>query len=63
MEEPIDRDKEFALWVASVDRGDLGHTYLRLYADAPAWVNDHAVNRFGRGTVFLRPQGRRPLPA
>ncbi|MGA7980403.1 MAG: hypothetical protein WCA32_09260 [Chromatiaceae bacterium] len=59
----MDRDKEFALWVASIDRGDLGYTYLRFYTDAPEWVKNHAVNRFGRGTVFLRPLRRRPRAA
>jgi hypothetical protein len=59
----MDREREFALWVASVETGYLGYTYLRLYSDAPAWVRDHAVNRFGKGTVFLRPQRVRPRAA
>ena len=59
----MDAENDFTPWVASVERGDLGHTYVRLYADAPAWVRDQAINRFGKGTVFLRPERRRPQAA
>ena len=59
----MDNEKEFALWVASMERGDLGYTYIRLYTDAPEWVRNTAVNRFGKGTVFLRPQRPRPKVA
>jgi hypothetical protein len=55
--------KEFDAWVASMERGNLGYTYLRLYADAPNWVRDVAVNRFGKGTVFLPPEQARPRAA
>jgi hypothetical protein len=54
---------DFACWVAYIERGDRGLTYLRLYRDAPDWVRNMAVNRFGRGTVFLRPQTQRPKAA
>lgn len=56
-------ERDFERWVASVDRGDLGFTYVRLYADAPEWVRNLAVNRFGKGTVFLPPRQRRPRAA
>ena len=54
---------DFSCWVASIDRGDRGLTYVRLYRDAPEWSKNMAVNRFGRGTVFLRPQTQRPKAA
>ncbi|MBK1717591.1 hypothetical protein [Thiocystis violacea] len=57
------RQKELEGWVASMVRGDLGYTYIRLYADAPDWVRDLAVNRFGKGTVFLPPAQSRPRAA
>jgi hypothetical protein len=59
----VDNEKEFDLWVASIERGDLGYTYIRFYNDAPEWVRNTAINRFGRGTVFLRPQRPRPKVA
>jgi hypothetical protein len=40
-------------WVASIERGDCGFTYIRFYANAPEWVRNEAINRFGKGTVFL----------
>ncbi len=36
---------------------------IRLYRDAPEWVRNAAVNHFGKGTVFLRPQLARPKVA
>ncbi len=57
------RQQELEAWVASMVRGDLGYTYIRLYADAPDWVRDLAVNRFGKGTVFLPPERARPRAA
>lgn len=57
------RQKELEHWVVSMERGDLGYTYIRLYADAPRWVRDLAVNRFGKGTVFLPPLEARPRAA
>ncbi len=48
-------------WVASIERGDCGFTYVRFYADAPSWVRNEAVNRFGKGTVFLPPRQNRVL--
>lgn len=56
-------EQEFETWIASLERGDLGYTYLRLYADAPEWVRRFAVNRFGKGTVFLPPRQNRPRAA
>jgi len=53
-------NEEFAHWVASLESGDCGYTYIRLYGDAPSWVRDEAVNRFGKGTVFLPPRQNRP---
>ncbi|NKN32278.1 hypothetical protein [Marichromatium bheemlicum] len=51
--------REFDRWVAGISRGGLGHVYVRLYQDAPTWVRDMAVNRYGKGTVFLpAPRGR-----
>jgi len=55
--------EDFTQWVASIDRGDCGYTYIRLYRDAPEWVKHMAVNRFGKGTVFLRAQAARPKAA
>ncbi|AHF04966.1 hypothetical protein MARPU_14775 [Marichromatium purpuratum 984] len=48
--------REFDRWVAAISRGGLGHVYVRLYQDAPTWVRDMAVNRYGKGTVFLPAQ-------
>lgn len=59
----VERETEFSLWVASVERGDLGYTYIRLYAGAPEWVRNQAINRFGKGTVFLPPLRPRPQAA
>ena len=56
-------EHEFEYWVASMERGDLGFTYIRLYADAPEWVRSMAINRFGKGTVFLSPRQHRPRAA
>ena len=55
--------RDMEAWVASVARGNLGYTYIRLYADAPSWVRDMAVNRFGKGTVFLPPEQSKPRAA
>ncbi len=44
---------ELCGWIASIERGDCGYTFVRLYNDAPAWVRNATVNRFGKGTVFL----------
>ncbi|TVQ95096.1 MAG: hypothetical protein EA400_00445 [Chromatiaceae bacterium] len=52
----------FCDWVASIERGDCGFTYIRFYNDAPHWVRNEAVNRFGKGTVFLPPRQSRRLP-
>jgi hypothetical protein len=59
----VEIEQEFERWVASLSRGDLGFTYIRLYADAPDWVRNMAVNRFGKGTVFLPPRQTRPRAA
>jgi hypothetical protein len=59
----VEIEQEFERWVASLSRGDLGFTYIRLYADAPEWVRNMAVNRFGKGTVFLPPRQTRPRAA
>lgn len=59
----MENEQEFDRWVASMARGDLGFTYIRLYADAPDWVRNMAVNRFGKGTVFLPPRQTRPRAA
>ena len=53
-------NRDFADWVASIERGDCGFTYLRLYGNAPSWLRNEAVNRFGKGTVFLPPRQDRP---
>ncbi|NCA70268.1 MAG: hypothetical protein EOM91_09205 [Sphingobacteriia bacterium] len=55
--------EEFEGWVASLSHGDCGYIYVRLYQDAPAWVRDMAINRFGKGTVFLPPDEIRPRAA
>jgi len=55
--------EDFTFWVASIDRSDCGFTYICLYRDAPEWVRHTAVNRFGKGTVFLPPQLPRPKAA
>jgi len=49
----MSKEEEFAEWVASIERGDCGFTYVRFYNGAPGWVRHEAVNRFGKGTVFL----------
>lgn len=49
----------FGDWVEVIERGDCGFTYVRFYADAPKWVRNEAINRFGRGTVFLPPRQNR----
>lgn len=59
----MENERDFEYWVASLARGDLGFTYVRLYADAPEWVRNMAVNRFGKGTVFLPPRQTRPRAA
>jgi hypothetical protein len=57
------KNDEFTTWVASIERGDCGFTYVRFFSDAPQWVRNEAINRFGKGTVFLPPrQNRRPMP-
>lgn len=56
-------EQEFETWIATLERGDLGFTYLRPYADAPEWVRRFAINRFGKGTVFLPPRQNRPRAA
>lgn len=57
------KQQDLERWVASMVRGDLGYTYIRLYADAPSWVRNVAVNRFGKGTVFLPAEAARPRAA
>ncbi len=57
----MNETSSFNEWVASIERGDCGFTYVRFYADAPAWVRNEAVNRFGKGTVFLPPRQNRML--
>ena len=59
----VNKEQEFTMWVASIERGDLGYTYVRLYADAPDWVRNRAINRFGKGTVFRPARQRRPQAA
>jgi hypothetical protein len=54
-------NEHIAPWIVSVERSALGYTYVRLYADAPQPVRNHLVNRFGKGTVFLRPLQEKPL--
>lgn len=59
----MNNERDFDFWVASLSRGHLGFTYIRLYSDAPQWVRNAAVNRFGKGTVFLPPRQSRPQAA
>lgn len=59
----MENQHEFERWVSSLSRSDLGFTYICLYADAPGWVRNMAVNRFGKGTVFLPPRQVRPRAA
>jgi len=54
--------KTFNDWVEIVERGDCGFTYVRFYVDAPEWVRNEAINRFGRGTVFLPPRHNSAMP-
>lgn len=49
-------------WVASIERGGTGFTYIRFFSDAPAWVRNEAIQRFGKGTVFLPPRQARRRP-
>lgn len=46
---------ELSDWIATIERGDCGYTYVRLFRDAPNWVRNATVNRYGKGTVFLPP--------
>jgi hypothetical protein len=57
----MNENNTFDQWVASIQRGDCGFTYLRFYADAPSWVRNEAINRFGKGVVFLPPRQNRLL--
>ena len=50
-------------WIASVERSDLGYTYVRLCADAPEGIRNCIINRFGKGTVFLAPASPKALAA
>ncbi|KAA6184408.1 hypothetical protein F2Q65_12590 [Thiohalocapsa marina] len=54
--------EEFSDWVASIERGDCGFTYVRFYHRAPAWVRNEAIHRFGKGTVFLPSRQERQPP-
>ncbi|MGB5733301.1 MAG: hypothetical protein WBM40_02510 [Thiohalocapsa sp.] len=49
----MNKEDDFEEWVASIERGDCGFTYVRFYNEAPVWVRNEAINRFGKGTVFL----------
>lgn len=53
----------FSEWIASVERGDCGFTYIRLYVNAPKSARNDAINHFGKGTVFLPPRQTRVPPA
>lgn len=55
----MNQNSTFREWVASIERGDCGFTYVRFYADAPSWVRNEAINCFGKGTVFLPPRQNR----
>ncbi|MEA3638560.1 MAG: hypothetical protein VBE63_01285 [Lamprobacter sp.] len=57
----MNQNSSFSEWVASIEHGDCGFTYVRFYADAPSWVRNEAINRFGKGTVFLPPRQNRSL--
>ena len=57
----MDKNQDFIEWVASIERGDCGFTYVRFFNDAPSWVRNEAINRFGKGTVFLPPRRQRPV--
>ncbi|MEA1049733.1 hypothetical protein U5801_07920 [Lamprobacter modestohalophilus] len=57
----MNENSMFGEWVASIERGECGFTYIRLFADAPNWVRNEAINRFGKGTVFLPPRQNRLL--
>jgi len=45
----MDLDCHTAQWIASVERSDLGYTYVRLYADTPEAIRNCVINRFGKG--------------
>jgi hypothetical protein len=55
----METNSSFRDWIDSIERGDAGFTYLRLYIDAPTWVRNMAINHFGKGTVFLPPRNAR----
>jgi hypothetical protein len=59
----MNSDCHTAQWIASVERSDLGYTYVRLYANAPEAIRHCIINRFGKGTVFLAPATPKPLAA
>jgi hypothetical protein len=52
-------NNELGDWIASIEHGDCGYIYIRLFRDAPQWVRNAAVNRYGKGTVFLPPTTNR----
>lgn len=51
----MNNDDGFDNWVASIERGGTDFTYVRFFSNAPAWVRNEAIARFGKGTVFLPP--------
>lgn len=57
----MNENSTFSEWIASIERGDCGFTYVRFYADAPSWVRNEAINRFGKGIVFLPARQKRVL--
>jgi hypothetical protein len=59
MEPTMKTNHELSHWIASIERGDCGYTYIRLFRDAPGWVRNATVNRYGKGTVFLPPTAAR----
>ncbi|MCG6940388.1 MAG: hypothetical protein LJE69_03955 [Thiohalocapsa sp.] len=59
----MDFESKTAFWIASIERSDLGYTYVRLFVGAPRAVRHQLINRFGKGTVFLAPVQGKPLAA
>lgn len=60
-EETMTNQDGFDDWVASIERGGTGFTYIRFFSNAPGWVRNEAIARFGKGTVFLPPRQPRHL--
>jgi hypothetical protein len=56
----MNRERELAQWVVSLWWGQRGDIYVRLYRDAPLWVQNSVSERFGKRIALLRSEQLRP---